>query len=200
MRQFLVVLFLLLPAAAAAQTTDQTGSPLEALGRFLKQGAAAEPAAEAPADGTPSPEAAGDGSGGAGVPLVHASEPEGIAAILRSEGLEARLGADSCGDPKSESASQGVSWVVYFFECEANANCRSIQFAAAFDVEPGLPPESVAEWNRAHRYGKVYLDEEGDPFFEMDVNLDGGVAEANFRDNLYLWNDVLGAFLQHIGW
>lgn len=139
-------------------------------------------------------------TGGPAQRLVFASEPERIAEILRSEGLAARLGTDSYGDPKIESASQGATWVLYFFECRDNANCRSVQFFSGFDVEPGLPPEQVAAWNRENRYAKVTVDEEGDPRFQMDVNLDRGVTEANFRDTIYLWNQVLAAFLAHIGW
>ena len=60
--------------------------------------------------------------------------------------------------------------------------------------------DQVNTWNREFRFGKVYLDDENDPFLEMDVNLDYGVSEGNFLDTLDWWTVVLGRFEEYIDW
>ena len=38
------------------------------------------------------------------------------------------------------------------------------------------------EWNRDHRYSRTYLDRDGDPVIELDLDLSGGVTEARIVD------------------
>lgn len=130
--------------------------------------------------------------------MVFASDPAAIASLLATRGYETRLGTDSYGDPMIETASQGVAWDMIFFDCDGGAACRSVQFVTGFDLEDGLAVGRVNHWNRENRYAKVYLDREGDPFIEFDVNLEGGATEANFLSDLAIWNELLAAFVAHI--
>jgi hypothetical protein len=45
-----------------------------------------------------------------------------------------------------------------------------------------LPPEAANAWNRDYRFSKVYLDEEGDPVIEAELDLAGGVTLDRIRD------------------
>ena len=36
----------------------------------------------------------------------------------------------------------------------------------------------INQWNRDHRYSRSYLDMDGDPVIELDLDLSGGVTEA----------------------
>jgi hypothetical protein len=42
----------------------------------------------------------------------------------------------------------------------------------------------VNAWNQKKRFTKAYLDDDGDPVLEMDLDLEGGVAEDRVRDSI----------------
>jgi Rieske Fe-S protein len=138
----------------------------------------------------------------AGAPAtVDASDPQRIADLLGQMGYRASLAVDNLGDPMIESKASGKEFVIYFYGCENNANCRAIQFASGFDLESGTTHEVINDWNANNRFTRAYLDDEMDPFLELDVNLDlGGVAEENLRDTMDWWDVKLGEFIGHIGW
>ena len=51
------------------------------------------------------------------------------------------------------------------------------------------------EWNGRYRYTRAYIDAEGDPVLEMDINFAfGGLSERQFEDWLALWELSLTAF------
>jgi hypothetical protein len=52
----------------------------------------------------------------------------------------------------------------------------SLQFRAGFSVSSTL--EIVNTWNKDNRYGKAYLDGDGEPILEYDIDLEGGSTES----------------------
>lgn len=70
----------------------------------------------------------------------------------------------------------------------------SLQFYAAFsDVDAAS--DKVNEWNRTKRYSRSYIDADGDPVLELDLDLVGGVTRARIvdflltcRDSFSTWN------------
>jgi Putative bacterial sensory transduction regulator len=132
---------------------------------------------------------------------VTADDPDAIVKLLQEWGYRATLVKDSQGDPKIDSATAGVNFSVYFYGCTAGADCSSIQLSSGFDMESGTTPEVVNAWNSTKRFGKVYLDDEQDPFIEMDITLAaGGVSRDNFRDDMDKWEQLLSDFQTHIDW
>ena len=131
---------------------------------------------------------------------INAADPEELVRILQFNGYRAELTTDREGDPLIKTGSVGANWEVYFYGCTNGTRCTSIQFAAGFNYENGYNGRSINEWNRDMRYGKVYLDRDGDPFIEMDINLENGVNQRNFESSLKVWDEVLGDFLKHIEW
>jgi hypothetical protein len=63
------------------------------------------------------------------------------------------------------------------------------------------PPtlERINAWNREHRFSRAYLDADGDPVLEADLDLSGGVAEGVIRAFLDLFEESLRAFAAWIG-
>lgn len=53
---------------------------------------------------------------------------------------------------------------------------QSIQFHVAFD-DTGATLEKVNDWNRSKRYSRSYLDDDGDPHLELDLDYSGGITE-----------------------
>jgi len=134
---------------------------------------------------------------------VTAKDPQSVARALQAAGYQAELQKDSEGDPMILSASSGSKFGVFFYNCTNNANCATVQFHAGFDTDPSKAPslERINAWNRSQRFGRAYLDNEGDPAIEMDIDLDdGGMSQALFIDNLEFWVSVLAQFEKDIGW
>lgn len=124
-----------------------------------------------------------------------------IANFMTDYGLPVEKTKDSDGDPKIESRIEGTNFSVYFYGCDVGQPCNSMQFSAGFNLNDPLSMDTVNDWNRGKRFGKVYIDEDGDPFIEYDINLDfDGVGAKNFDDTIDLWRVILGQFRDHIDW
>lgn len=139
------------------------------------------------------------GAGTASAQVVGDSEV--IRQLLMDFGLQVESGTDSAGDPKLDSRIDGTRFGVYFYDCKDGGTCQSIQFSAGFDLNNPMDMARVNKWNRERRFGKVYLDDEGDPFIELDINVDyDGVGKKNFDDSIDIWRLVLSEFRDFIDW
>ena len=72
--------------------------------------------------------------------------------------------------------------------------------SAGFIYEQDMEPAIANQWNLDNRYGRAYIDEEGDPILERDISLTGGISEANLKEQFRIWDDSLGDFLTAIDW
>lgn len=134
---------------------------------------------------------------------VHAQvmgDPAVIKTLLTEFGLVVEQDTDDMGDPRLSSRIEGTHFDVLFYDCTPGP-CQSIQFSAAFDMKEPMAPDALNAWNRDMRFGKAYLDDEGDPYVEMDINVDlDGIGRKNFDDTVDIWRTVLGEFRKYIGW
>lgn len=129
-------------------------------------------------------------------PLVAATDPEQIAQMIRGFG-SATLETDEYGDPLITGRINGSKYGVYFYNCEDNSNCKTIQFSAAwagYDVSL----RQMNEWNQSQLYGTAYLDEDGDPNIDLVVNLRYGVSHKNFDDTIDWWVLAMKEFEAYI--
>ncbi|MBO6639215.1 MAG: YbjN domain-containing protein [Roseitalea sp.] len=125
--------------------------------------------------------------------LVDATDPEAIINLLRGFG-SAVLEEDDAGDPMIVARIDGTRFLVLFYGCEDGANCKSIQFRAAWESAGNITMGQLGGWNADKRFGKAYLDDVKDPVVEMDVNLFGGVSTRNLEDTIDWWQLVLADF------
>jgi hypothetical protein len=125
--------------------------------------------------------------------LVTGSDAETIAAAIRASG-EATLSKDKDGDPQIKAKSKGATWSVTFFGCKSGTNCGSMEFfyGIATTTKPTLA--RINEWNQKKRWSKAYIDSDGDPNINFDVNLRGGVSRANLDANIAVWVDIVEEF------
>ena len=72
----------------------------------------------------------------------------------------------------------------------------SMQLYAAFDGSVSL--SRINEWNRTKRFTKAYLDDEDDPVLESDIELNGGVTEANVDEWIKTYAISLQAYVEHL--
>ena len=133
--------------------------------------------------------------------MVRAQDPNSVVQAMRNGGYEATLGTDGVGDPMVTSSRNGTTWQVYFYNCTNNTDCATVQFHSGYDFTRSPSLDLINQWNQSQRFGKAYLDTEGDPVLEMDLDLDdGGLSRLLFIDNIEFWTSVLDKFEDHIGY
>lgn len=126
---------------------------------------------------------------------------EDVVKALQDKGYRAELTTDSTGDPMIQSAAEGVNFHVYFYGCDGDpARCGALQLGAAFDLEQGLALDRINLWNREHRFGRGYLDDDNDPWVEMDIDVELGFTTEALANNLDTWMSVLRSFIEFIGY
>ena len=123
--------------------------------------------------------------------------PTEVAGLMQDKGFRAEIVTGDGGAPVIRSTSGGYRFAVYFFGCKA-ARCSAIQFASAVNMPNGMSLKRVNDWNRHSRFGRAYLDDESDPFMEMDVDVEHRFTTQAFVNNLNTWEAVLGRFRKFV--
>ena len=120
-----------------------------------------------------------------------------IADVLRENGYQAKLQGEG-KDRSIKTGMAGYNFIILPFSCDENGDdCKSVQFYTAFaaDTDPTL--EEMNNYASENRFGRVYLDQDGDPAIEMDIDLEaGGMSEALFMDNLAYWEAIMVNFAE----
>ncbi len=130
--------------------------------------------------------------------LVDATDPAMLAAIIQDLGYMAEIGVDNVGDPMITTEVEGYPTNIFFYGCTDGANCQTLQFSAGFEANGSVSMRDAAEFNRQKRWSNVYIDDEGNPRIEMDVNMYGGVSKLNFEDTFDWWTVVMSSFIEYI--
>ena len=138
-------------------------------------------------------------AGSAGAQGVDAADPDSVLAAVRAFGHEARLELDEAGYPVVLARAGGINYGVQFYGCEGTSNCSQLQFAATFDLEPGLTADYVNQRNEAWAIGRLSINAEGDPLFTYFLTTEGGLGDENFRAVMQIWTDALAATVEEIG-
>ncbi len=102
---------------------------------------------------------------------------ESITEALKSEGYAAAT--DNPGDGMEST----VVWKLDGSKCGIMLydEGHSIQFYVCFSGTSATL-DKVNEWNRSKRFSRSYLDEEGDPCLELDLDLAGGITKDRLVD------------------
>lgn len=129
--------------------------------------------------------------------IVDGSDPSRIFHLARGYG-SAEIGTDNRGDPKIDGRMHGVRYQIYFYGCTSGEKCNSVQFRAGFTQNQKQTIERMNEWNTTKRFGKAAIDKDGDATIELNINLRGGVCNANFDETISWWSTVLREFLDFI--
>ena len=141
------------------------------------------------------------GNGAAQAQDIHKDGMTGpeVSAWLQKGGYKAELTKDDQGDPLINSAAEGQTFKIYFYDCK-DERCKALQFSAGFDLKTPLALEKANEWNRKNRYLKVYLDDDGDPYVQYDVNVNAGRTISGLDDDFGVWTGMIGDFTKFIDW
>jgi hypothetical protein len=123
-----------------------------------------------------------------------------MAAAVSALGFRAALERDEYDDPIIRSAAEGLNFSIIFYGCTDGADCGSIQFSAWFDLDARATAAAMNAWNRKVRFGQTFIDDEGDPHLQLDIEMAGGLPRANFDALFVRWQSLLGTFKDHIDW
>lgn len=121
--------------------------------------------------------------------IVTTVDTEDMTRYLREEGYEV-LKVDEDGDVVFKM--EGVR--VYMIKpTQGNA----IFMRAAWSGS-NATLATINKWNRGKRYSHAYLDDDGDPVLQVDLDLAGGVTEARIRDYILTTKLLLRAFQEEV--
>lgn len=97
-----------------------------------------------------------------------------LRSIMKAEGYETMFDKD--GD---------VVWKIEGFKPHVFVaqDGKAIQFHSSFS-DGNATLKKVNEWNRTKRFSRTYLDDDGDPHLELDLDMEGGVTVARLLDFL----------------
>lgn len=56
------------------------------------------------------------------------------------------------------------------------------------------------DWNKAMRFSRAYIDDEGDPVIESDLDLEGGASVGAVEEFINTFKMSVDAFQDHIGY
>jgi hypothetical protein len=74
---------------------------------------------------------------------------------------------------------------------------KNLRFYASFKKKTTLG--RINDWNASKRYTRAYLDKDGDPVLEADLDLEGGVSYGALAEFFKTWVTSVNLFTQHIG-
>jgi hypothetical protein len=119
--------------------------------------------------------------------------------MMKTLGFQYEIKTDSAGDPMLAFKQAQLRVGLYFYH-KVGGQYTAIQLSTGFSMSNGPSLEKINEWNRTKRYARAYLDKEGDPRVEVDLDLEGGVTEGAIKELFRTNSAVLAQFTKHIGW
>lgn len=128
--------------------------------------------------------------------LIDGTDIESVVNIARDYG-SATVGTQQSGQAKIIARIDGVNYVAFFQNCTAAHICDDLNLYAGFlDIKPSQ--DRINAWNASKRFGRAYIDPDGDAAIEMDINLKNGVSPANLSASFAIWRLILRQFLDYL--
>jgi Putative bacterial sensory transduction regulator len=118
-----------------------------------------------------------------------------IAALLKKDGKTVEIKKVE-GEEYIRVTGGGYGYSIFTYGCDDKAkNCKSVQFFVGMNPKVNPTLEAMNTYARENRWGRIYLDKDGDPAMEFDVDLEqGGMSEALFLDNVAYWEAVIDKY------
>jgi hypothetical protein len=77
-----------------------------------------------------------------------------------------------------------------------NGNTDAQLYFALGDVQ--TTAAKMNAWNKKKRFSRAYMDDDGNPALESDLNFDGGITEDNIKTFIKLYRSLMKSFVEHI--
>ena len=95
----------------------------------------------------------------------------------------------------------GIKLLLIVYDLDSNNadEFESLEFIASFTLSPVPSIYRINAWNDAKRFGKAYLDKDGDPMLEFDLDVNGSTKDA-----IVTWMEkairITRSFAEYIGY
>ena len=110
---------------------------------------------------------------------------------------------DGTGDPRwrIEDVESGLSFYLYVYDDDENTpdEYESLLVRAGFNMPTPPTVWTINGYNQSKRFVRAFLDEDGDPNVEADLDLRGGVAEETIVRFLVRFIAIVISFASWIG-
>lgn len=123
-----------------------------------------------------------------------------VAEALTRRGLPVRLGNDTFREPMIESHSGSARFYVQFYGCSRDRICQDIQFRTGYATRGRIDLARINDWSSRWRFGRMYLDPEGDVILDMDVEARRGLSGDALAAQVDRWLAVMREAEGFIGW
>lgn len=123
-----------------------------------------------------------------------------VAEALSRHRLPIRLGNDTFREPMVESYAGSTRFYVNFYECAQSRTCRNIQFRTGYATKGRVTLAQINDWSSRWRFGRMYLDPQGDVILDMDVDARRGLNAAAVDAQIERWLEVVREAEGFIGW
>jgi len=133
--------------------------------------------------------------------MLVATNPDTLVQFFVEEGADVESTVDNAGDPKLKVEYYGSDFVLYFYDCTDNSDCKSIQFFSGYKTEGSVRKSKVNEWNAENRYSRAYISDSGSARIEHDLYLgNAGIDADDFAALVSKWTSAQGEFEEFIDW
>ena len=127
------------------------------------------------------------------------TETQVVEALTRQR-LPVRLGNDSFREPMLESFAGSTRFYVNFYECAQTRTCQNIQFRTGYATRGRVTLAQINDWSSRWRFGRMYLDPQGDVILDMDVDARRGLGADVMDAQVLRWLEVMKEAEQFLGW
>lgn len=128
--------------------------------------------------------------------LICAADPQTVVAALQDSGYRAELGSDEAG-PYIVSAASGYRFVIFFNDCTAARDCKSLQFNLRIGARDFHTAPYANGYNRRYRFAQLSAQTNNELRLSYDINTIGGKTKANFTAILSDWAGAIGAYTNY---
>ena len=125
---------------------------------------------------------------------------EDVAKWLQDGGYKAAIVTAKDGTKNIKTAVDGSDVLVDMYDCNSTQKCPSIQFAVGFETKGESNATKMNDFNRDNRWIRTYVDNKGDSWIAMDVDLYPGGTKEGLDDQFTVFHDLLVSFKKYISW
>ena len=95
----------------------------------------------------------------------------------------------------------GIKMVLMVYDEDINNSTEfeSLELGASFDMHSKTSIYDVNRWNQNKRYGKAYLDHDGDPVIDFDLDIKGGLTKKAVVEWIERSIRITRNFAEYIG-
>jgi len=119
-------------------------------------------------------------------PIYTAATETLIRQVLAEMEIDYEQNVDDNGDP--------IWTTLVPYDPTVVGSYASLLFFAGWNTEGDFPLSAINEWNRTSRFGRAYVDDQGDPVVELDLLLAGGVTAQTIKEYINVFTETVISF------